>query len=89
MASNFKIFSQLNNGDLHLKLMGDFDGSSAYELLNTLHSHHGRVDHMVVHTDGLSSIHPFGLGIFHKNCSAKILARHLTFTGKYVDTIAP
>jgi hypothetical protein len=36
MASNFRIYCHQNKDNLHLKLMGDFDGSSAYELINTL-----------------------------------------------------
>ncbi len=36
MASNFRIFLHETRDSLHLKLDGDFDGSSAHELLNTL-----------------------------------------------------
>lgn len=39
MASNFQIFSFKTNDSLHLKLSGDFDGSSAHELINTLTEH--------------------------------------------------
>ena len=39
MASNFQIFSFKTNDSLHLKLTGDFDGSSAHELINTLIRH--------------------------------------------------
>jgi hypothetical protein len=36
MASNFRIFCHQNSDNLHLKLMGDFDGTSPYESLETL-----------------------------------------------------
>ena len=36
MASNFKILVHRNSDSLHLKLVGDFDGTSAHELLNSL-----------------------------------------------------
>ena len=39
MASNFKIFIHRNDDNLHLRLMGDFDGSSAFELINALKAH--------------------------------------------------
>ena len=42
MASNFQIYSFKTRDSLHLKLAGDFDGSSAYELINTL-TEHGKV----------------------------------------------
>jgi hypothetical protein len=34
MAANFKIFVHKNSENLHLKLIGDFGGNSACELLN-------------------------------------------------------
>ena len=36
MAANFRIFLHETRDSLHLKLDGDFDGSSAHELFNTL-----------------------------------------------------
>jgi hypothetical protein len=36
MASNFKILVHRNSENLHLKLTGDFDGTSAQKLLNAL-----------------------------------------------------
>ena len=89
MALNFKIVIQRNNGSLRLKLTGDFDGSSAFELINILKEHNGKVGKIVINTDGLSSIHPFGQGVFQKNCSISKLSRGLTFTGKYGNTITP
>jgi len=89
MASNFKIFIRRHNGSLQFKLMGDFDGSSAFELINTLNAYYGRGAKMVVNTEGLSAIHPFGLGVFQKNYYRNKLSRGLAFTGKYGDTFAP
>lgn len=89
MALNFKIAMKRNSGSLRLKLMGDFDGSSAFELINVLKEHHGQVGNVVINTDGLYAIHPFGRGVFQKNCSINKLSRSLTFTGKYGNTITP
>jgi anti-anti-sigma regulatory factor len=89
MAANFKIFSHQNSDNLHLKLMGDFDGSSAYELIHTLEKYHDNTGRVFIHTCALSSVHPFGLNIFQKNNSIKKLSQSLTFTGEYGATIAP
>ncbi len=89
MAPNFKIFSHQNSDNLHLKLMGDFDGSSAYELIHTLEKYHDNTGRVFIHTCALSSVHPFGLNIFQKNGSIKKLSQSLTFTGEYGATIAP
>jgi len=88
MASNFKIFIHRKNGTLQLKLMGDFDGSSAFELINVLKDHCSKVGKIVINTGGLASVHPFGLGVFQNNSVIKQLSRALTFTGKYGNTIA-
>ncbi len=88
MALNFKIICHKNSENLHLKLMGDFDGSSAYELINTLKKYNGNARKVFVDTSSLLSVHPFGLDVFQKNFSIKRLSHSLTFTGKYGDTIA-
>jgi hypothetical protein len=89
MAPNFKIFSHKNSDNIHLKLMGDFDGTSAYELINTLEKYNGNTGRVFIHTCSLSSVDPFGLNVFHKNGSIKRLSKNLTFTGEYGAAIAP
>jgi len=89
MASNFRIYCHQNKGNLHLKLMGDFDGSSAYELINTLKKYRGIVGRIFIHTCFLSSVCSFGLDVFQKSCTIKKLSRILTFTGEYGNKLAP
>ena len=89
MALNFRIVFHRNNGNLKLKLVGDFDGSSAFELINVLKEHCGKVGQVIINTGGLSSIHPFGLGVFKKHCAINKLSCDVTFTGKYESTITP
>ena len=88
MAPNFKISCHQNNDNLHLNLMGDFDGTSAYELIHALEKYYDNTGRVFIHTCALSSVHPFGLDVFQKNCSIKKLSQNLTFTGEYGDTIA-
>lgn len=89
MASNFKIYCHQNSDNLHLKLMGEFDGTSAYELIHALEKYHGNTERVFIHTCALSSVHLFAVNVFQKNSSIKKLSRSLTFTGEYGATIAP
>ena len=89
MASNFRIFIHRSNDKLHLRLVGDFDGTSAFELINTLKANNGKVGKVIIDTCSLTAIIPFGLGVFQKNCPTNKLACSLKFTGKYGSTLAP
>ena len=89
MASNFKIYCHQTRGNLHLNLLGDFDGSSAYELINILKKYRGIVGRIFIHTCFLSSVCSFGLDVFQKSYTIKKLSQILTFTGKYGNKLAP
>lgn len=68
MSTNFRISSHRDrNNSLHLRLEGDFDGSSAHELINTLKKDNTKVTQVMIHTGGLKTIHPFGQDVFRKN----------------------
>jgi hypothetical protein len=67
MAPNFKLFSHETKEALHLKLYGDFDGTSAHELLNTLKTNTSRFGQIFIDTEELNTIHPFGRDIFQHN----------------------
>ncbi|MDH4206710.1 MAG: hypothetical protein OEV45_14400 [Desulfobacteraceae bacterium] len=88
MASNFRILFHRNSDNLHLKLMGDFDGSSAHQLINILKEQNGNVSKIFIHTCNLSSMDPFGLDVFQKSSSVNKLSDRLTFTGEYSDKMA-
>ena len=68
MAANFKILVHHSSESLHLKLVGDFDGTSAYEVINAM-LENGRSHRIFIHTASLKEIHPFGKGILEKNLS--------------------
>ena len=83
MASNFQIYSFKTRDSLHLKLAGDFDGTSAYELINTLAEHGKGFYEIFIDVNDLKSIHPFGRDVFQKNLrSSNKLYRNLVFIGK-------
>lgn len=50
MAARFRISIHRNSENLHLKLMGDFDGTSAHELLNVLKRYSTRTARIFIHT---------------------------------------
>lgn len=72
-----------------MKLYGDFDGSSAHELLNALIAHGTNAHQIFIDTDDLDTVHPFGQEVFHKNLSTIIKQFiNLNFIGKYKNSLA-
>ena len=90
MASNFGIAVDRNSDGFGLKLAGDFDGTSAYELIYAIKKLPESTLKINVCTNGLKTINPFGLDIFHKfmrslnGQSAKIV-----FTGNHAFQLFP
>jgi hypothetical protein len=90
MASNFRICVHQNSDSLHLKLIGDFDGSSACELLNVLKKSVNGVLRVIIHTNSLKNIYPFGRDTFQENLrELKDRTDRILFTGEKAIQIAP
>jgi len=90
MAANFRISVHRNSDNLHLKLMGDFDGSSACELLNVLKKSAAGVYRVIIHTNCLKSIHPFGRDMLQESLRhLKDFPVRILFTGENASQIAP
>jgi len=64
VAYNFRILLNQNSESLHLNLTGDFDGSSAHALLNTIKRYSRKTNRVFIHTGGLIDVHPFGRAVF-------------------------
>ena len=61
MASNSRIASRfLDHQCTTLRLIGDFDGSSAWERINTLDENTQTFPKIAINTDGLRAIQAFG-----------------------------
>lgn len=74
MALNFHVFSYETRDTLHLKLSGDFDGTSAFQLLETLKKHGAGFEKIFIDVNDLKTIYPFALEVFQKelgNCDQK------------------
>ena len=67
MANNFRIFRHRSGDSLHLKLSGDFDGSSASELVNLLKKDGGDCFNVFINTSELNHVHYFGMDVIESN----------------------
>lgn len=67
MASNFKILVGHSEDRIHLRMYGDFDGSSAFELIHLLRKYGHNASKIHIHTHGLNQIYPFGMNTFIKS----------------------
>ena len=69
MAQNFKISINQTSDNLYIRLKGDFDGSSAFELFNTLKDNLNSAKCILVDTKKLKAVYPFGREVFNYNFS--------------------
>jgi hypothetical protein len=89
MASNFGIAVDKNSDSFGLKLAGDFDATSAYELINAIKKVPEDAVRISIHTNGLKKIYPFGLDIFHKIMrSLNGQSTKIVFTGDYAAQLS-
>ena len=90
MVSSFNFFSYPTRDSLHPELFGDFDGSSAKELINALVNYGTDFFQIFIDTDNLKTIHPFGRKVFLKSFSAiSKQAGNIIFIGKHRRNIDP
>jgi hypothetical protein len=90
MAANFRVLIHRKGDSLHLKLYGDFDGTSAFELARAVRKNGFGVSKIFVHTEGLKDVFPFGCDVFQ--CELPIPAwksATFVFTGKDAQELAP
>ena len=84
MGKNFKLLSDSTRDRIRLKLYGDFDGSSACELINVLKNYRNGSYQFLIDTNNLNKIHPFGINVFKKNLSVlDINIDNIIITGKH------
>ncbi|RZB33403.1 MAG: hypothetical protein SRB2_04042 [Desulfobacteraceae bacterium Eth-SRB2] len=90
MSTNFQIQFKKNNGNLHIQPKGDFDGSSAWELINLIHDQYDGNGRVFIDTRNLGEIHPFGCNTFQCRLNHRAMpADRLCFKGKKGFKIAP
>ena len=90
MSSNFQIESKKHNGDWHINPKGDFDGSSAWELLNLLMDHYNDEERVLIETRNLKTVCPFGCSMFQcQFYQCRIPATRIMFKGAKGHALAP
>ncbi len=87
MAKNFRVSArELGCQSLALKLFGDFDASSACELINILDDSVKTSSKVAIDTDGLKTINTFGLDVFLPRMSKLNNNRtDIKVTGRFSD----
>lgn len=90
MASNFKMFVKHMKGGVHVKLKGDFDGTSGHQLAHILTESAKTAQRITIETDELRQIHSFGASTFasHLRIASNERVR-LIFKGRHARKIAP
>jgi anti-anti-sigma regulatory factor len=84
MPQKFELSSCRTNDILHLKLLGEFDGSSACELVKKIKEDGAGASQIIVDTTEVRSIHPFGRMVLQNRLgqvSRKLIG--LTFKGQH------
>jgi ABC-type transporter Mla MlaB component len=87
MASNFKLFLNETKDSIHMKMCGDFDGTSAHELITAIQNQAPKSNQVYIDTGELSNIYPFGREVFHNNFRhVKEQSDKIEFVGKHQDS---
>lgn len=90
MACKFKIIVHKKSRSLHLKLAGDFDGTSAFQLIHSMKTRKNRASKVFIHTSNLENIYPFGKNVFENNLDSLLgKAISLVFTGEKAMQMIP
>jgi hypothetical protein len=75
---------------LTIRLVGDFDGSSAWELINTIRENLNNLKFIQIDTGELKMVYPFGREVFRNNLfNAKNKRIRMQFSGPNARQIAP
>ena len=89
MAANFGITVDKTSAGIGLKLAGDFDATSAYELMYAIKKLPYDTAKLYIYTNGLNTINPFGLDIFHTFMrSLNGQSTKIVFTGRNASKLS-
>jgi len=90
MGVNFQMSLKRNKGNLHVNPKGNFDGSSACELVNLLHEQFDGKGCVFINTENFHEICPFGCSTFQCRLNQnRVPADRLFFRGKNGFKLAP
>ncbi len=90
MSTEFQIELRKSNGNLHVRLKGYFDGNSACQLAERIHSGYDGSGLVFIDTHSLCDLCEFGCSTFRSVLDRKkVPADSLVFKGKKGFEIAP
>ena len=90
MSSNFRIDVKKHNGELYVSPKGDFDGSSAWELINTIDARYEGVGRVFIDTHHLRELCRFGCSVFLREMrQGRIPVDRVRYLGLKGHDIAP
>jgi hypothetical protein len=90
MAANFVICVDRDEHTLNLKLTGDFDRTSASELIEVLKGNRSGVTMAMIETNGLEHLDPKARIVFHREVhTLQDFCYRLVFTGRNASQLAP
>lgn len=90
MNHNFHVAFKRRNGNLHIFAKGDFDGNSAWELVNLLHDQYDGKGDVIIDTHELRDMCPFGCSTFQYQLNLRrVPAERIRFEGEKGYEIAP
>ncbi len=90
MPAKFQLSSNVAQNILHVKLLGEFDGSAACELIRKIEQDASGASRILVDTTDLRHVHPFGKTVFQNRLGPLSRKLHgLTFVGKYKHQFEP
>ena len=90
MAHNFKMNIHCRIDKLFIRLTGDFDGNSAFELLNALSENLNNTKYILIDTKKLQEVYPFGREVFYHNfLKMKTQRNRIRFIGPVALQMAP
>lgn len=90
MANHHRITCGYAEGDLHINIYGEFDGSSAWAPVNTIHERYTGVGRIVIDTRRITTLAPFGTATFKSLLDPRrVPLDRLVFVGENSVHIAP
>ncbi|MEH0021094.1 MAG: hypothetical protein V6Z89_15685 [Desulfobacter sp.] len=89
MKSNFHLDARKTNQELHIKLHGVFDGSSAFELIEVIQEGDKQGLSIFVDTSPLKKAYPFGKAILDTHLPKNVLRAKLHFSGFWAEGLLP
>jgi hypothetical protein len=90
MATHHRITCGYAGRDLQIEVHGDFDGSSAWELVNAIHERYTGLGRIVIDTRKITSLVPFGTATFKSRLDPRrVPLDRLVFVGENSAHIAP